>query len=244
MQRNESVQYSSQEKSITETFDLIYKMRLDGLPRYLHMTDYLDADPGAKLPSKKFKDTIFKMHQRRRFLKITKDRDSFLYQNAKEKKDFKSLRNLKEVHRLNQNKLTKWTFSTDAPNYDELIENYNLQKVDQECARIYKWDEKDKKEIGLQTYWERAHKKRRRYCKQKYGDYSYSAQNNAKLKKDAMKFRNITCLEAYFLLIEDASTNSWRTTAMAPIARHKIEKIYSQMPWQDYFFDTETESDS
>ena len=54
---------------------------------------------------------------------------------------------------------------------------------------------------------------------------------------------NIACLEVYYIMIEDASANAWRCAALSPMARHRIDTIYSKMTWKDFHFDLIKEKD-
>ena len=255
MQKNEGIQSSSHEKTLIESFKLIQNMKPDLLPEWIHVSEFEKTDPGVRKVPKSLEHTPWKSHQRCRYLKqcgsirakqfqwkspakfeaFCQDRRKIFQRKNRNKNRNKSKKN-KNNEKI---KLVRWTCDPTHDNYDELILNFNLEKLDAELAKVNKWDDKDKAEPGIQIYKRRIARKRKKYREQRYGKYQYDKFDDQKLKEDVSHFRLVACMEVYTLLIDDAPTIAWRCAAMSPVARMWLTKIYgnpNRFSWKDFHF--------
>ena len=255
MQANEGIQNSTHDKTLVEAFKLIQQMKLNDLPQYLLISEFAENDKGVREPPKKLAYTPWKSHQRQFCLNHMNDikRSTFKWKDEKEKRTFlkdRKLRYIKKNQRRASHKgvkLVRWTGDSGHKNYDPLIQYYNLKKVDEHLVQQYQWDVEDGKEPGIEVYRERCDRKRWKYRMQKYGDFVWNKQDNANLRKDARKFRNIACLEVFFLIIDDAADIAWQCVSMSPMARYWMLQIFDNKEhfnWQNFHFCPQTEEAS
>ena len=247
MQLNEGVQDSTDEKPITETFKLILEMNKNDIPEYVPVNKYVKDTPGLRRPTKKYAHSAWKPLERYRWITSHPvQRDEYGW-NEHTKERWFNKRTKKIQRREKTGKLSRYTLTKTAKNYDELIEWYNLPKLDLKLADENKWDDRDKKEYGVETCWQRSERKRGEIREQLYGKYKYSICKSDHLQKDALKMRNYFKTEAHFLCITDASDEAWRAAAMSPVANYRLKQIFGnaeKFNWKHYDFHPEKEKTS
>lgn len=260
MQKNESLQYSSNEKSILEAYFLIYEMSMDKFPKYLPLERIAETDPHVRAVEVQDKQTAWKPKVRYHWLQMNPHkRESLLWkggQIGRTEAMQKKVPRMKQVREHNEKVIQKgkgsiaysrWTFDKGARNYDSLIEHYDLKRLDAILKTELKWDALDYAEPGIETCEARMVRHREKHRAMKYKlDWEYG-HRHIEFKNDARKLRNLACIETYLLLIEDASPLAWRCAAMAPLARICLESTFNnpeEFNWKSFFFDEETESES
>ena len=246
MQLNEGVQDSTDEKPITETFKLIFDMKKNDIPEYIPVNQYAKKIPGLRRPTKKHAQSPWKLLERFRWVKShPQERNEFAWSDN-EKETWLKGRIKKVKQREKKGKYMRWTTTKAAKNYDELIEWYNLQKLDQHLAEVNKWDSKDGREPGIETCWQRSERKRKGVRETIYGEYKYNKCRSDKLQKDALKMRNYFKTEAHLLCIADAPAKAWRAAAMSPVGSYRLRTFFgdkARFNWKNYDFHPELEKE-
>lgn len=235
MQKNESLQYSSNEKSIIEGYMLIYEMAMDKMPEFIPIDKIAKEDPYVRESELQYRQAAWKQKSRHDWLTLNpSQRHKFLW--TEEQKKLAYQRKLKKMHNCTQHnkqiarsgqrgqlKYTRHTFDEKAANYDSLIKQFDICSLDNKIKDECQWNQQDRMEPGIETSQERTERHRQWHREKIYKkDWDFGAVHG-ELQQDAMKLRNLACVETFLLTIADASPLSWRCATICPISRAYLE---------------------
>lgn len=194
---NEGAQYGTNDKMVVDTLRFIKLCRWKSLPSTVPYKLFQNED-GLKKPSECLANRSWKQLQRRKFIRdIGKKKNQYRWKETDAAQMV-----------LKQRLLTL----KGKEEFDSLAMNFNLQAIDAELSKKYKWDKQDIKDNCTETMQQRYYRKQSAMCHKLYSQYNPTgpeAKKYVKLKKLTKDITNTFKRLAFINTVWKAPPRVW-----------------------------------